>query len=168
MALLEWSDALALHVPCMDDTHREFVDLLAAVEAASDADLVPAWCRLVTHTEAHFGQEDRWMQATRFAAVNCHSMQHKAVLDAMREGTVRGAAGNVPWLRGLAAELAPWFVQHAQSMDAALALHMRRVAFDPVSGLVASPQALPATLISGCGGDSCSDLPLAAPAAATA
>ena len=29
MAALEWSDALALDLPLMDDTHREFVDLLA-------------------------------------------------------------------------------------------------------------------------------------------
>ena len=36
MPNLEWSDALALDLPAMDDTHREFVDLLAAVNAAPD------------------------------------------------------------------------------------------------------------------------------------
>ena len=39
MAALEWSDALALDLPLMDDTHREFVDLLAQVEQAVAADL---------------------------------------------------------------------------------------------------------------------------------
>ena len=29
----------------MDDTHREFVDLLAAVEAAADDAVIPAWPR---------------------------------------------------------------------------------------------------------------------------
>ena len=33
MALLEWSDALSLDLPLMDDTHHEFVELLALVEA---------------------------------------------------------------------------------------------------------------------------------------
>ena len=31
MATLEWSEALVLNVPIMDETHREFVDLLTAV-----------------------------------------------------------------------------------------------------------------------------------------
>jgi len=43
MPVLEWSDALALDLPQMDDTHREFVDLLAAVDAAGDDTLLPAW-----------------------------------------------------------------------------------------------------------------------------
>ena len=157
MALLEWSDALSLDLACMDDTHREFVDLLAGVGAAPDADLLRLWQQLIVHTEAHFGQEDRWMQATRFASVNCHSMQHKVVLDVMREGAVRGQAGDLPCIRAMASELGPWFLQHAQSMDAALALHVRRVGFDPLTGHITSPDALPATPIQGCGGQSCSD-----------
>ncbi len=80
MAALEWSDGLALDLPLMDTTHQEFVALLAAVQAADDVALLPAWLALVEHTEAHFGQEDRWMQATRFASSNCHSLQHRVVL----------------------------------------------------------------------------------------
>ena len=70
---LTWSDTLALDVPAMDSTHQEFVQLLAAVQQASDAELLPAWKTLVEHTEAHFSREDYWMAATRFAAGNCHS-----------------------------------------------------------------------------------------------
>jgi len=131
---LAWSDALSLDLPLMDDTHREFVDLLAAVERAPDADLLRAWLRLIVHTETHFGQEDRWMQSTRYGVFNCHSMQHRVVLDAMREGAARGAAGALPLMRQMAAELGPWFIQHAQSMDAALALHLRSVGYDPLTG----------------------------------
>ena len=80
MPVLEWSEALALDLPQMDDTHREFVDLLAAVDAADDATLLPAWRLLIEHTEVHFGQEDRWMRETRFASGNCHSVQHQVVL----------------------------------------------------------------------------------------
>ena len=52
----EWSDALNLDLPLMDDTHREFVDLLAAVDQASDAELLPRWRTLVEHTEQHFAR----------------------------------------------------------------------------------------------------------------
>jgi len=152
MALLEWSDALSLDLPLMDDTHHEFVKLLALVEAAPDATLRQAWQDLIDHTDGHFGQEDEWMQATRFASGNCHSMQHKVVLQVMREGAAMGAQGELEPIRQMARELAVWFPQHAQAMDAALALHLRRVGFDPVTGQVHAPEALPAELIHGCGG----------------
>ncbi len=157
MAQLEWSDALHLDLPLMDDTHREFVDLLAAVDRADDTQLASAWHTLVEHTEQHFGQEDAWMASTRFAAGNCHSMQHKVVLQVMREGLVRAQQGDLNVLRVMASELALWFPAHAQSMDAALALHLRRVGFDAATGVVHAPQALPGELIHGCGGATCSD-----------
>ena len=157
MAQLAWSDALDLNLPLMDDTHREFVDLLAAVDAADDARLPQAWQALVEHTHHHFAQEDAWMASTRFASGNCHSMQHEVVLKVMREGAARAAQGDLNVLRVMASELALWFPQHAQSMDAALALHLRRVGFDPVSGVVHAPHALPVEPIQGCGGATCSD-----------
>lgn len=157
MAQLEWSDALALDLPLMDDTHREFVDLLAAVDRADDAQLLSTWHALVEHTDHHFAQEDAWMASTRFASCNCHSMQHRVVLQVMREGVVKAQQGDLQVLRVMASELALWFPQHAQSMDAALALHLRRVGFDPVSGVVHAPHALPGELIQGCGGSTCSD-----------
>lgn len=157
MPTLVWSDALALDLPLMDDTHQEFVDLLAEVEAAADAQLVDRWQALVDHTVDHFGQEDRWMQDTRFSSSNCHSMQHRVVLQVMQEGATRGRAGDLGLVRQMARELGAWFPQHAQSMDAALALHLRRVGYDPISGRVLSPDALPAAEIHGCGGACSSD-----------
>ena len=164
MPRLEWSEALSLDLPLMDDTHREFVDLLAAVEAAADDAVIPAWRALIDHTQLHFDQEDRWMRETRFAAGNCHIVQHKVVLDVMREGLKRAEGGELELLRMMVGELAQWFPQHAQSMDAGLALHMRRCAHDPATGAVLNPQALPAGEISGCGSVACTP-ETAAPAA---
>ncbi|RYF74879.1 MAG: hemerythrin [Comamonadaceae bacterium] len=166
---LHWSDALALDLPIMDETHQEFVELLGQAEQAPDATLVAAWQALVAHTEAHFGQEDRWMASTGFASANCHSLQHAAVLRAMREGLLAGRDAQLQhaFIREMAQALGPWFVQHAQSMDAALALHLRGVGYDAATGQVHAPDALPAVPISGCGGASCSE-PQEAQAAVTA
>lgn len=152
MPVLEWNDALELGVDAMDDTHREFVVLLAQTQAADDAQLLAVWDALIAHTEAHFGQEDRWMQHTGFTAGNCHSSQHQVVLQIMREGAERGASGALQVVRDMAAELGPWFTHHAQNMDAALARHFQAVDFDPVTGIVRQPQSLPAAPIHGCGG----------------
>ena len=148
MHLLQWSDALSLDLPLMDDTHREFVDLLARVAQASDDALLPAWDQLIAHTQDHFDREDRWMAETGFSSTHCHATQHKVVLQVMREGARRGLGGDLGLVRQMASELALWFPQHAQSMDAALALHVRRVGYDPVSGTVSmpAPRATEATL----------------------
>ena len=149
---LQWSEEMALDLPMMDDTHKEFVELLQAVEAAEDVELMAVWRDLVAHTEHHFGQEDRWMEATKYASGNCHSVQHKVVLQVMREGLVRAEKGELFVLREMGRELAVWVVQHTQLMDSALALHLRRVGYNPLTGEVASPDNLPDELIHGCGG----------------
>lgn len=155
MPVLEWSDTLALDMPAMDETHQEFVALLAAAETADDDALPAAWQRLIDHTEEHFGREDAWMHATGFATKNCHTTQHGVVLQAMREGTAEVGAQQLVLIREMARQLAPWFVQHAQTMDAALALHLRSVGFDLVSGQALAPDALPAAALTGCGSAAC-------------
>lgn len=157
MSTLVWSDALSLSMPVMDRTHEEFVELLALVEQADDASLLRHWQGLIEHTVAHFGQEDDWMRATGFAPGNCHSTQHAVVLEVMRDSARRGARGELDWVRRIAAELADWFPNHAQTMDAGLALHLKSVGYDPVTGLLTEPSALPAQAISGCGSGACHD-----------
>lgn len=168
MTALAWSPALALQQPQMDATHEEFVALLAACDAAlagDDATLLAAWNTLVEHTVEHFAQEDRWMAATGFTPENCHSYQHQAVLGVMQECGRRAAlaeGADFEPLRVAVGELAVWFPQHAQMMDAALAQHMAQLGYDPATGTMAGSLA-PQAAISGCGGASCSPAQPAAP-----
>ena len=155
MPALQWSETLALGLPVMDATHEEFVDLLAQVVNAPDTELMPLWRALVTHTDEHFTREDSWMRDTRFSSTNCHTTQHLVVLQVMREGDKRGSNGELAVVRQMADELGVWFPQHAQSMDAALALHLRGVGYDPATGIVNMPQALPKEIVHGCGGSTC-------------
>ena len=155
---LQWSNALVLDMPIMDDTHQEFVELLAHVTCSSDEALLPAWSALIAHTQHHFDQEDRWMAATGFAANNCHTTQHQVILQVMREGEARGHNGDLDTVRHMAHELGLWFPQHAQSMDASLALHLRSAGYDPRTGVISQPQHLPSQALQGCGGH-CGDTP---------
>lgn len=159
MTTLAWSPALALDHPQMDATHEEFVDLLAAADAAlsgADAPLLAAFDTLVAHTEQHFAQEDRWMAATGFAPGNCHAFQHQAVLQVMQECARRAREANdFEPLRLAVGELAIWFPQHAQSMDAALAGHMASLGFDTATGRCRDDAPALAEAITGCGGSRC-------------
>lgn len=154
---LAWSDALVLDMPVMDEVHEEFVDLLARVVRAEDDMLMPLWAMLIAHTQDHFDREDQWMRATGFAAGNCHATQHKVVLQVLREGEARGHGGDLAVVRQMADELGIWFPQHAQSMDASLALHLRSAGYDPTTGALAQPDNVPQAQIHGCGGATCTD-----------
>ena len=135
MTALLWTETLALQQPRMDTTHREFVDLLAELEAAlpgSIEDIDTSLSRLVEHTIEHFAQEERWMLRLGFSAQNCHAFQHAHVLQVLREVLrLQREEGDLDTVGHLVAELAKWFPVHAQTMDAGLALTMAEQGFDP-------------------------------------
>jgi hemerythrin len=159
MTALTWSEALALKQPRMDQTHREFVELLQGLDAASargPAAVEDLLATLIVHTEAHFGQEDRWMSALGFAPVNCHSAQHAQVLTVLREVQQgHGWLSDPKLMPTLVDELGRWFVVHAQTVDAALAQRMLECGYDPESGHLMQPPAASTEPITGCGGASC-------------
>jgi hemerythrin-like metal-binding protein len=131
MPVMEWSDNLGLEVPAMDNTHREFVDLLNALADAPDDALLAALDRFIAHTDAHFAQENRWMHALPFPPVHCHEGEHDNVLRLMREVRNRVAIGEIELGRVLARELPEWFRLHATTMDAMLAQVIRLTGYAP-------------------------------------
>lgn len=160
MSTLSWSDTFALNHARMDQTHREFVDLLAAVEQALDEDHESVgrhFDAFLAHTEGHFAQEDGWMLRIGFASENCHAFQHRHVLDVLREVKgVIGTTGDAQILRRLITELANWFPAHAQMMDQALAETMQAVGFDTATGAMSNPPAESREPMTGCGSSNCS------------
>ena len=142
MALLDWSDKLALGLERMDATHREFVEQLNALHASSDADYLPLLDAFIEHTVAHFEQEQRWMQEIEFPPIHCHTHEHEGVLGIMRDVRRMVAEGKQEVGRVLTRELAPWFENHAAGMDATLAffLRCRDAGVDPMQALAAQAQ----------------------------
>lgn len=155
MPVLPWSEELELGLPAMDDTHREFVELLARARSLDDSALQAAWQVLIEHTQAHFAQEEAWMRDSRFSLCDCHSLQHRMILRVMRKGAERAAHGDITPLRLMTRELAMWFPEHAQTLDAALAAHLQRVGFDPTTGTMSAPPGLAQEPIQCCGGADC-------------
>ena len=129
--VLAWSEQLTIGQTTMDDTHREFVDQLNRVGTAADDTALAALDDFIEHTEAHFGQEERWMDAIEFPPRGCHRGEHEKVLETVREVRKRVEAGDVQLARTLAEALAEWFPQHATSMDAILAMYMTQIGYQP-------------------------------------
>jgi hemerythrin len=131
MAVMEWNDALVLDRGVMDETHREFIGLLNRLAEAPDTEMLAVLDEFIAHTEAHFSQEQRWMEQMAFTATECHVNDHQGVLQVALEVRKRAAAGETRFGPVLARAVAEWFATHATSMDHVLALYMKEVGFKP-------------------------------------
>lgn len=139
-APLTWSDQFLLGHAALDDTHREFVERLAAMQrsviacavddsADTQAGLDAALAAFIAHAEAHFGEEERWMTSSAFPARDCHVEEHDKVMASLREVAGLRTAGAQAGLVGqLAQALVEWFPGHADHMDSALAHWLSQLA----------------------------------------
>lgn len=153
---LHWSADLQTGDDRMDQTHEAFVDLLAQLRGLQDEDPLPLFRELVTHTIEHFEQEDRWMVATGFSADNCHSLQHRSILDTLQAVETHYLQGDTEIIGRMADALAEWFPMHAQTMDAGLAQHLKSLAFDTRTESMPDPDRVKPASMSGCGSVTCS------------
>jgi hemerythrin len=156
IAPLHWNPSLSVGDTRMDDTHAEFVTLLNQILATPQDQQLPLYRAFVDHTVEHFAQEKRWMLATGFSADNCHASHHATILETMNAVVEHYEKGDTEIITRLAEALAEWFPQHAASMDAGLALHLKEVGFDSTTETLADPSKVRPASMSGCGSVSCS------------
>jgi hemerythrin-like metal-binding protein len=135
---LSWSDAFLMGYAPMDQTHREFVAVVGALQRAPDDQVADALAAVQAHCRAHFDEEGRWMAETDMPARDCHDDEHAAVMRSIEEvlALVRSepSAPNLANARRLADELARWFPGHADYLDSALShwMSMRRFGGKPM------------------------------------
>ena len=116
-----WSDNFLLGYGPMDDTHREFVEHVNGLLSCPETEMAERLNRFAEHSEAHFADELRWMEATGFPATQCHADEHAAVMKSVREVQQLVESGNIEIARSLAQELARWFPGRAGYLDSSLA-----------------------------------------------
>ncbi len=114
-----------LPVTRMNSTHHDEVALVNRIarclgEAGAPCDeldsLLTEW---VTHTEAHFGRENRWMQTYGFPAYPIHAGEHERVLGHLRDlcARWRDSGDTSELVRFVNEEWPRWFEQHLAGMD---------------------------------------------------
>src|SRR6185503_6396230 len=133
MPIMEWSDTLVLDKGVMDDTHREFIDLLNRVADAPDESLLAALDEFIRHSEEHCAQEQRWREQMTYPPLTCHVREHEGVRETAHEVRRRVAAGETRFGQVLARAVAEWLANPASSMDHVLALYMKEKGYDPAA-----------------------------------
>lgn len=128
MTSINWNDnEHSLAVGVMDDTHREFVALYNQVMSASDETFAQLFETFFTHTEAHFLNEDRLMEQSGFPALSEHRGEHQRVLNELRYFLEKVRQNKFSFARFFLRDRIPgWFNIHLQTMDSALAAHLKQ------------------------------------------
>jgi hemerythrin len=125
----DWEDSYLLGYAPMDDTHREFVEVVEALLSCPDEELVARFENFIRHAKAHFGEEDAWMRETGFPPKDCHIDEHAAVMASVDAVFEQVKGGDYAEGRRLARALADWFPGHAFHLDSALSHWMCKRAF---------------------------------------
>lgn len=131
MPVMEWNESLTLDRGVMDETHREFVELLNRLADAPGNQLLGVLDEFIAHSEGHFAQEQRWMEQMTYPPLECHVREHDGVMEIAHAVRARVAAGEMRFGPVLAKAVAEWFSNHAASMDNVLALYMKEKGFEP-------------------------------------
>ncbi|WP_317932900.1 hemerythrin family protein [Halioxenophilus sp. WMMB6] len=124
--LTRFEQEYCLGVDTMDETHRQFLNQVAAACAADKAGFAGAMQQLFNHTQAHFADEEASMSRIGHAAMAEHVADHQRILGDMDRFNERVAAGRHTMARAWVADsLLQWFHTHAQTMDSALAAELK-------------------------------------------
>ena len=134
----EWDEKRhALGIGDMDATHREFIEQVAALIAADNAEFPALFQALVTHSGAHFKAEGMLMRAAKYRGLPEHESEHHRVLGELQQLNRSLKRGHLPLVRAYVREgLMEWFDTHLAMMDGALVMHLKKQALDapaPVS-----------------------------------
>lgn len=123
-----WDDARHdLGMAELDDTHREFIAQVAALNAASVAEFPALFQALVTHTREHFIAEGKLMRESKYRGLPEHEGEHHRVLGELQQLNRSLKRGHLPLVRAYVKEgLMDWFDTHVAMMDAALVMHLKK------------------------------------------
>ncbi len=109
----------------IDDLHREFEEIVNALNDPAEADYGEHLLALHEHMLRHTALEERLMREEHYEHLGPHHREHERFIERLADMRRRFDAGDVDGVRHYAAELMGWFAAHAQAMDAPLAKWLR-------------------------------------------
>jgi hemerythrin len=111
----------------IDDLHREFEAILAALNDPAEADYGAHLLALHEHLLRHCATEEQFMLQENYSHYARHKRAHEHLLDSVSDMRRKLDAGDVAAVRRYSADLMNWFAIHASSEDAELAAFLKGV-----------------------------------------
>ena len=124
MAKLEWTSALAVGIPLVDEQHKALIrhlnDLSVAIaKRQGETEVMATLTFLVDYTQMHFSTEEKHMAATSYAGLAEQKVQHEQFRHLLRtfhedleeEGVTKALADSINTL------LMGWLTKHICFVD---------------------------------------------------
>ncbi len=118
-------DSILVGFKPIDDLHREFQDILDALNDPAEVDYGEHLLALHEHLLRHCGMEETWMLQENYEHYARHKRAHEHLLESVSDVRRKFDAGDIATVRRFASELMRWFEIHAQTEDAPLAAELR-------------------------------------------
>jgi len=117
----------SLGVNELDEAHRDFIEQVAALIAASNTEFPELFQALVTHTREHFIAESKLMREAKYQGLGVHEAEHHRVLGELQQLNRSLKRGRLPLVRAYVKEGLPeWFDTHLAMMDGALVAFLKK------------------------------------------
>lgn len=128
MVLINWSDERFVPgIDEIDDFRREFVALINALDDATGSEFIGLFAELLYRTRDYFEVENNLMKSSGFPTRHDHEAEHRQIIGELTRLQQRLKKGQIPLVRSYVRERLPnWFMQHALTVDNALATHLQR------------------------------------------
>lgn len=113
----------------MDRLHHDLFNALDELSCSVDSNFGAKYAAFVGKIEQAFREEEEWMEAIDFPALDNHQEQHARVLGALHNVHSKVMFGDLTLGRHVVDELLPqWLMVHISTMDApaALAIQLAR------------------------------------------
>ena len=109
----------------IDDLHKEFESILAALNDPVEVDYGAHLLALHEHLLRHCETEENYMLQENYSHYARHKRAHEHLLDSVSDVRRKFDAGDIDSVRKYAADLMNWFAIHASSEDAELAAFLK-------------------------------------------
>ena len=128
--MIEWTDALSIGIPEIDDQHRAFVGLLNRLDGLSRSgvsrqELREILAKVVGYAELHFIDEERHMHRAGYPLVAEHTAKHDDAAAKIHDLLIRDA-DEIELYRFLGEFLKSWLVTHIMADDKVFGAWLRR------------------------------------------
>jgi hemerythrin len=109
----------------IDDLHREFQDIVDAINDPVEADYGRHLLALHEHMLRHCAIEEEFMRQEHYPHYARHKRAHEHLLESISNVRRKFDAGDIDAVRRYGVDLMNWFAIHANTEDAELAAYLK-------------------------------------------
>lgn len=122
MALINWSDSLAVKIAGIDQQHQQLIgiinDLNDAMKAGKGKEVLAGIVdRMITYTVTHFKLEEQYFDQYKYPDAAAHKRQHAQFIDKARELRDGVRDGNLSLSVEAMRFLGDWWTGHINGTD---------------------------------------------------